>query len=478
MRVLVTGGAGFIGSNLVHALLTGGHAVGVIDDLSTGKAENLHPHAWFRTLDILDPAMPAAVAEFAPDAVVHLAAQASVVGVAARPRARLRGQRRGHPRRRPRRARGRRDPRHLGVVGGRVRRAGRGAAAAPRDRAEGAREPVRPLEARRRRAARRGAARHGRGLRVVPLRERLRPAPGRGGRGRRGRALLRARCTPAKPPTVFGTGAQTRDFIYVGDIVGAIVAALHAEAPLGPRPATRPPTTSRPAPRPASTTCSGRCARRSEYWGPVDYAARTRRRRRPQLAVARQGRARSSAGRPARASTTASPSRGGGSPAARERARATPPIDVVADKLRALHEARVEGRARRRRRARARERPRRAARRAAWPQIAAVKGLPGPAEASGGAAMSGADGDGARSRRSRRSATRPTPSSSRSRAPSRAWTASARPTGCGCSSSRSTRSVIVALDAEAAADIAEAFGCEPPVPGRRRCGCSAGGSSR
>ena len=76
MRVLVTGGAGFIGSNLVYALVSGRHEVGVIDDLSVGKPGNVHPSAWFRRLDILDPGLPAAVAEFAPDAVVHLAAQA------------------------------------------------------------------------------------------------------------------------------------------------------------------------------------------------------------------------------------------------------------------------------------------------------------------------------------------------------------------------------------------------------------------
>ena len=78
MRILITGGAGFIGSNLAHALIAGGHQVGVVDDLSTGSSENIHPYAWFRTIDILDAGFPAMVAEFAPEAVVHLAAQASV----------------------------------------------------------------------------------------------------------------------------------------------------------------------------------------------------------------------------------------------------------------------------------------------------------------------------------------------------------------------------------------------------------------
>lgn len=79
MRVLVTGGAGFIGSHVVDALVADGHEVGVVDDLSTGSVDNLREDLWFRRLDILDRRFPSAVAEFEPEAVVHLAAQASVV---------------------------------------------------------------------------------------------------------------------------------------------------------------------------------------------------------------------------------------------------------------------------------------------------------------------------------------------------------------------------------------------------------------
>ena len=47
LRILVTGGAGFIGSHIVDAYLAGGHEVAVVDDLSTGRRENLNPRARF-----------------------------------------------------------------------------------------------------------------------------------------------------------------------------------------------------------------------------------------------------------------------------------------------------------------------------------------------------------------------------------------------------------------------------------------------
>ena len=78
MKVLVTGGAGFIGSHVVDALVHRGDQVLVIDDLSTGLREYVHPAAGFREIDIRLPEAAAAVVEWRPDAVCHHAAQMSV----------------------------------------------------------------------------------------------------------------------------------------------------------------------------------------------------------------------------------------------------------------------------------------------------------------------------------------------------------------------------------------------------------------
>jgi UDP-glucose 4-epimerase len=78
VRVLVTGGAGFIGSHIVDALVGRGDQVLVVDDLSTGDRENLNPAAAFREIDIRAPEAAALLREWRPDVVCHHAAQMSV----------------------------------------------------------------------------------------------------------------------------------------------------------------------------------------------------------------------------------------------------------------------------------------------------------------------------------------------------------------------------------------------------------------
>jgi UDP-glucose 4-epimerase len=79
-RAIVTGGAGFIGSHVVDALLGDGYAVTVIDDLSSGTAERVPGEAELRRIDIVErEQLQSAFDEIQPQAVFHLAAQASVV---------------------------------------------------------------------------------------------------------------------------------------------------------------------------------------------------------------------------------------------------------------------------------------------------------------------------------------------------------------------------------------------------------------
>ena len=79
MKCLVTGGAGFIGSNLVNRLIDDGHDVSIIDNLSTGKKENINPKAVFHNIDICEMHIKGLCSMFeGVDVVFHTAAKARV----------------------------------------------------------------------------------------------------------------------------------------------------------------------------------------------------------------------------------------------------------------------------------------------------------------------------------------------------------------------------------------------------------------
>ncbi len=77
MRILLTGGAGFIGSHVADQLLARGHEIAIVDNLSTGKRENVPEGAAFYELDIRSGCAQA-FEEFEPEALCHQAAQMDV----------------------------------------------------------------------------------------------------------------------------------------------------------------------------------------------------------------------------------------------------------------------------------------------------------------------------------------------------------------------------------------------------------------
>lgn len=86
MRVIVTGGAGFVGSHIAEALIGRGETVFVLDNLSTGKLSNVPKGAELIETDIRTADAQAAIEKVKPDAVFHLAAQISVLDSIRNPR--------------------------------------------------------------------------------------------------------------------------------------------------------------------------------------------------------------------------------------------------------------------------------------------------------------------------------------------------------------------------------------------------------
>ncbi|MCD6359788.1 MAG: SDR family NAD(P)-dependent oxidoreductase [Armatimonadetes bacterium] len=79
MRILITGGAGFIGSNIADRYIELGHEVAIVDNLATGRPSNINPQADFHEVDITDrEALDAVFAAVRPEVVNHHAAQMDV----------------------------------------------------------------------------------------------------------------------------------------------------------------------------------------------------------------------------------------------------------------------------------------------------------------------------------------------------------------------------------------------------------------
>ncbi len=78
MKILVTGGAGFIGSHVVDGFIGAGHAVVIVDNLATGNRAWVHPRARFYPVDLRSARLGDVFAAERPEVVAHLAAQAAV----------------------------------------------------------------------------------------------------------------------------------------------------------------------------------------------------------------------------------------------------------------------------------------------------------------------------------------------------------------------------------------------------------------
>jgi UDP-glucose 4-epimerase len=234
MRALVTGGAGFIGSNLTDALLARGDEAIIVDDLSTGRRENIEQAlANGATLVEADIRDRAAIEEIAgrerPEAIFHLAAQIDVRKSVADPAfdAAINVGGTANVLEAARAAEVRRVV--FSSTGGAIYGEGDGqelplpenaplAPEAPYGQSKLAGEGYLSLYERLY------------GLSSVPLRLGNVYGPRQDPLGEAGVvAIFCGRLREGKQPTVFGDGKQTRDYIYVGDVVSAMLAAAEAE---------------------------------------------------------------------------------------------------------------------------------------------------------------------------------------------------------------------------------------------------------
>src|SRR5215467_13656855 len=223
MRVLVTGGAGFIGSHLADALVARGDEVVVADDLSSGREGRLDPRVQLQKVSVTDPGALAAVMEGSgAELVCHLAAQIDVRASVDSPA----------------------DDAQVNVVGtvnvleaarqvgARVLFASSGGALYGRDAPIPSREDVLPLPESPYGIAKYCAEQyiglynrlHGTHHSVLRLANVYGPRQDPAGEA----GVITIFCASAlagREPTIYGDGTQTRDYVYVGDVVQAFLTA-------------------------------------------------------------------------------------------------------------------------------------------------------------------------------------------------------------------------------------------------------------
>jgi UDP-glucose 4-epimerase len=229
MRALVTGGAGFIGSHLVDALLAQGDAVSVVDDLSSGRRERVPDGVPLHVTDIA--AIADAMAAERPDVVFHLAAQVDVRKSVADPAhdARVNVAGTASVLEAARAAGARRVL--LASTGGALY----GESAALPTPEDSPLEPFSPYGASKA-AAETYLALYTRlhGLSTMALRFGNVYGPRQDPHGEAGViAIFAGAAVEGRPVTIFGDGSQTRDYVYVGDVVSGFVAAGGSDA-IGP----------------------------------------------------------------------------------------------------------------------------------------------------------------------------------------------------------------------------------------------------
>ncbi|MGO9079938.1 MAG: NAD-dependent epimerase/dehydratase family protein [Streptosporangiaceae bacterium] len=229
MRVLVTGGAGFIGSHLTDALLARGDEVSVVDDLSAGKRKRLDDRAVLHEASIIDAAgLADIVAWERPELICHLAAQIDVRASVTRPA----------------------FDAHVNVVGTlnvleaaraagvRVLMCSSGGALYGRDAPIPSMEDVLPLPESPYGVGKYCAEQYVdlynrlHGTRHSVLRLANVYGPRQDPAGEAGVVpIFCSRALAGAPPTVYGDGKQTRDYVYVSDAVAAFLASADRNRP-------------------------------------------------------------------------------------------------------------------------------------------------------------------------------------------------------------------------------------------------------